>query len=1028
MQLDMLQEENKNVLEKAAVEISCEPCVKRHVRSIFMDCAMVSTRPTIDGRVSIDANHEFVVATSRYVVHTCRVIVPTGMYVVPAGMMLGIYEMQSKLGYDKMQKILSQLNQLKAKPEDEDINLKFLRALPSSWSQVALTLKTKEQQLAYEDFEQIEKLDLEEMVLKWQMAMLFVRVHKFEQKARRKIYFDKKESARFNKKKVRCYKCQQRGHFARECRAKGGNNKQRYSSFKIKEIGKKEEDLKSLITVDTLVDWTDHDDESDEVITAKEFGMIASCDSKDAIKEGAAKIYNLITGANSEEANTSGDAREFALMGVTFEVNTNDLASSDSSAKSSERKPNDSTSCASTSIVSTSVNEAEIKSNVGAPTQEPIIVQDLLNFSCNSFDKNENTSRTSCNKNGYFNKKAVPTDKPKVFAPVPTGRPNRLFLVPTDRGYFPSVISTWWKNIARPMPHFTRPTSSYFQTYTPYVPTMYYTHMKYGSDRWATAVKSSAGGKVTFGGGEGRITRKGTIRTPTLDFENVYYVKELQKFNLFSISQICDKKNQVLFTDTECLELSKDFKLPDDSIVVLKIPRKHNLYTINLNDIYPRGNLACLVAHASFDEFVKWHRQMGHVNYKNMNRLVKGNLVRGLPPKLFKHDHTCVACCKGKKHKASYKAIHAVISISEPLQLLHIDLFGPTSIRSIDHKYYCLVITDDYSGKLVEQKVKAIRYDNGTEFKNAHMIDLCGSKGIKWEYSNPRAPQQNRVAKRKNRTFIEAARTMVSVTSPHNKTPYALLTGHIPSVSHFKPFGYHVTILNTSDHLGKFDGKADEGYIVGYFASNKAYRVYNVPNKRVEESMNLRFLKEKPNVQGLGYECYFDLDYLTDSLGYKHVQDNQSAGTQGATTNSADTSDDEVNNSPFHSADEIFQKELARLKGQEQRVTSNAKSLGLGFANNAEELQTQTSAKTVPPGCIPGPTSNVPVPPGSLPVPTGSIPVPADATMVSTDDVLVHTSSLTDSIFIGEPTTRFSCPSDLGNHDPSPGIFSSSSY
>nr|GFA23253.1 hypothetical protein [Tanacetum cinerariifolium] len=96
-----------------------------------------------------------------------------------------------------------------------------------------------EQQLAYEDFEQIEKLDLEDMDLKWQMAMLSVRVHKFEQKAEWKIDFDKKESARFNKKKVRFYKCQQRGHFARECRAKRGNDKQRYSSFKIKEIGKR---------------------------------------------------------------------------------------------------------------------------------------------------------------------------------------------------------------------------------------------------------------------------------------------------------------------------------------------------------------------------------------------------------------------------------------------------------------------------------------------------------------------------------------------------------------------------------------------------------------------------------------------------------------------------------------------------------------------------------------------------------------------------------------------------------------------
>nr|GEU35142.1 xylulose kinase-1 [Tanacetum cinerariifolium] len=193
-------------------------------------------------------------------------------------------------GYDWMQKILNVLQSFVADTKPE-------------------------QQLAYKDLEQIKKLDLEEMDLKWQMAMLSVRVHKFEQKAKRKIDFDKKESIRFNKQKVRCYKCQQRGHFARECRAKEGNDKQRYSSFKIKEIGKKEEDSKALINVDTLVDWTKHDSESDGIIVAKEFGMIAGCDSRDAIKEGAAKLYN--TRANSSEADTTGAAGEFALMGVT---------------------------------------------------------------------------------------------------------------------------------------------------------------------------------------------------------------------------------------------------------------------------------------------------------------------------------------------------------------------------------------------------------------------------------------------------------------------------------------------------------------------------------------------------------------------------------------------------------------------------------------------------------------------------------------------------------------------------------------
>ena len=85
------------------------------------------------------------------------------------------------------------------------------------------------------------------------------------------------------------------------------------------------------------------------------------------------------------------------------------------------------------------------------------------------------------------------------------------------------------------------------------------------------------GGTVTFGSGVGRITGKGTIRTPKVDFENVYYVKELQNFNLFSVSQICDKMIPVLFTEEGYLILSKDFKIPDESLVLLRVPRNHNL-------------------------------------------------------------------------------------------------------------------------------------------------------------------------------------------------------------------------------------------------------------------------------------------------------------------------------------------------------------------------------------------------------------------------------------------------------------------
>ncbi|GJZ90010.1 putative ribonuclease H-like domain-containing protein [Tanacetum coccineum] len=358
-------------------------------------------------------------------------------------------------------------------------------------------------------------------------------------------------------------------------------------------------------------------------------------------------------------------------------------------------------------------------------------------------------------------------------------------------------------------------------------------------------------------------------------------------------------------------------------------------------NIVPSGGLACLIAKATVDESNKWHKRLGHVNFKNLNKLVKGNLVRGLPSKIFQNDHTCVACQKGKQHKASCKA-KLVSSISQPLQLLHMDLFGPTSVRSINHKTYCLVITDDFSrfswvfflrtkdetsGILkdfirqienqLNQKVKTIRCDNGTEFKNRDIIEFCGSKGIKREYSNARTPQQNGVAERKNRTLIEAARTMLAdsflpntfwaeavstacyvlnrvlVTKPQNKTPYELITGKIPIISYIRPFGCHVTILNTIDHLGKFEEKSDEGFLVGYSLNNKAFRVYNLETKRVEENLHINFLENKPNVAGKGPNWMFDLDYLTDSMNYQPVtaenkanktaglkEANHSAGTQ----------------------------------------------------------------------------------------------------------------------------------------------------
>ncbi|GJW35251.1 retrovirus-related pol polyprotein from transposon TNT 1-94 [Tanacetum coccineum] len=310
-----------------------------------------------------------------------------------------------------------------------------------------------------------------------------------------------------------------------------------------------------------------------------------------------------------------------------------------------------------------------------------------------------------------------------------------------------------------------------------------------GNMSYLSDFKEFDGGYVTFGGGAkgGKITGKGTLKTGKLDFEDVYFVKELQ-FNLFSVSQMCDKKNSVLFTDTGCFVLSPDFKLADESQVLLKVPRKNNMYSVDMKNIVPKESLTCLVAKATLDESMLWHRRLGHVNFKTINKLVKENLVRGLPLKRFENDQTCVACLKGKQHKASY----------------------------------------------------LLRCDNGTKFKNRVMSEFCEKKGVKKE------SQQNGVAERRNRILIEAARTMVLVVKPQNKTPYELFRG-------------------------KFDGKSNEGFFVGYSMNSKAFRVYNIRTRKVEENLHIRFLEDKPIIAGDGPKWLFDIDVLTKSMNYVPV-------------------------------------------------------------------------------------------------------------------------------------------------------------
>nr|GEU36966.1 putative ribonuclease H-like domain-containing protein [Tanacetum cinerariifolium] len=263
---------------------------------------------------------------------------------------------------------------------------------------------------------------------------------------------------------------------------------------------------------------------------------------------------------------------------------------------------------------------------------------------------------------------------------------------------------------------------------------------------------------------------------------NISYLSDFEEINRGYVAFGGNPKGgKIIGKDIECIVLSSDFKLPDENHVLLRVPKENNIYNVDLKNIVPSGDLTCLFAKDTLDESNLWHRRLGHINFKTMNKLVKGNLVRGLPSKVFENNHTCVAPAE---------AVNTA----------------------------CYV--------------------------------------------------QNRVL----------------VTKPHNKTPYELLLGRIPSIGFMRPFGCPVTILNTLDPLGKFDRKADEGFLVGYSMSSKAFRVFNSRTRLVQETLHINFLENQPNVARSRPTWLFDIDTLTQSMNYQSVvagnQPNSSAGIQ----------------------------------------------------------------------------------------------------------------------------------------------------
>ncbi|GJU49689.1 ribonuclease H-like domain-containing protein [Tanacetum coccineum] len=557
--------------------------------------------------------------------------------------------------------------------------------------------------------------DLEEMDLKWQLALLSMRARRYFQRTSKKITINVSDTAGYDKSKVECFNCHKIRHFARECRGPWNQDNRNMNQDSSRRTVSVEETLsKAMVAIDGYgFDWSFMADE--EVPT-----NMALMDFSDS------EVHNDKTFTNTCLKSFETLKTQYDNLRIEFNKSEFNLATYKRGLASVKEQ-----------LVFYKKNEVMFCDQIVVLKKDTLFKDSEINAL-----KRSQISDNSRKGVGFISYNVVPPPPTGLFAPSTIDLSNsglEEFQQPEFKGYGPKASKTVCKDTSNEVKKtpdallgkklvsekekqnvFPTKIKSVKQQEKPARKSVKYAEMyksqnpRRNQRNWNNLKSQQLGGQleqqlmlsgqirlillrpqhvrvihkkkdqgyvdsgcsrhmtgnmsylsdfkefdkgyVTFGGGDsgGKITGKGTLKISKLDCKDVYFVKELQ-FNLFSVSQMCDKKNIVLFTDTACFVLSPNFKLPDESQVLLKVPRKNNMYSVDMKSIVPKESLTCLVAKATLNESMIWHRRLGHINFKNINKLVKDNLVKGLPAKRFENNQTCVACLKGKQHKASCK-------------------------------------------------------------------------------------------------------------------------------------------------------------------------------------------------------------------------------------------------------------------------------------------------------------------------------------------------------------------------------------
>jgi transposase InsO family protein len=359
----------------------------------------------------------------------------------------------------------------------------------------------------------------------------------------------------------------------------------------------------------------------------------------------------------------------------------------------------------------------------------------------------------------------------------------------------------------------------------------------------------------------------------SMKMKDVLYVPGLTK-NLLSISASEKKGFRVSFIDGEVLMWAKGETINEAIIIGSE---ENGLCKL-------KGHSEAAMTHAIENSCELWHRRLAHINYKALPYICKA--VTGLPELNVDHEGVCNGCAQGKNIKNLFPKRDS--KAEGVLELIHSDVCGPMPSSSMTGYVYCVSFIDDYSRKtwvyflkskdevfskfkefkalienLSERKIKILRSDNGGEYTSKKFVNLCKDVGIKRELTTPYNPQQNGVAKRKNRTIMEVVKTMIhdqdlpiclwaeaamATVYVQNRlshsalgfdAPEEMFTRKKPEVSHLKIFGCPVFIHIPKEKRNKLEHSGKKGIFVGYCEVSKAFRIYIPGHRHIEMGCDL---------------------------------------------------------------------------------------------------------------------------------------------------------------------------------------------